>query len=154
MKRLLSISFFLFVIVTAVIQVSAQNWPQFRGPSASGVVEGKTSAVTWDAAKSVNTRWKTAIPGLAHSSPVVWGNKIFVTTAINSSKDETRYGLYGDVAPVKDDPKHTWKIYALDKSTGKILWEFASHPLAGARGYPRRLHPGNQRQVSGCAFWF
>ncbi|MGH9904890.1 MAG: PQQ-binding-like beta-propeller repeat protein, partial [Pyrinomonadaceae bacterium] len=68
----------------------SQNWPQFRGPGASGVVEGQTAAVTWDAQKSVNTQWKTPIPGLAHSSPVVWGDKVFVTTAITSgAKDET-----------------------------------------------------------------
>ena len=121
MKR---ITLLLLVLFLVSFNARAQNWPQFRGPGASGVVEGQPSAVTWDAQKSVNTRWKTAIPGLAHSSPVVWGNKIFVTTAITSAaKDETRFGLYGDVAPVKDDPKHTWKVYALDKQTGKILWE-------------------------------
>lgn len=102
----------------------AQNWPSFRGPGATGVAEGRSAPVKWDAEKAVNVRWKAAIPGLAHSSPVVWGNKIFVTTAVSSgAKDETRFGLYGDVAPVKDDPAHTWKIYALDKQTGKILWE-------------------------------
>ncbi|HYN25624.1 MAG TPA: PQQ-binding-like beta-propeller repeat protein, partial [Pyrinomonadaceae bacterium] len=120
----------------------AQNWPQFRGPGASGVVEGQAAAVTWDAQKSVNTRWKTAIPGLAHSSPVVWGNKIFVTTAITSAaKDETRYGLYGDVAPVKDDPKHTWKVFALDKRTGKILWErIAYEGLPKVKRHPKSTH--------------
>src|SRR6267143_5686717 len=124
MKRFLLITLCLLVVIAAASAAKAQNWPQFRGPGASGVVEGQTAAVTFDAEKSVNTRWKTAIPGLAHSSPVVWGNKVFITTAVTSAaKDETRYGLFGDVAPVKDDPKHTWKIYALDKLTGKILWE-------------------------------
>src|SRR6185503_12356277 len=111
MKRILAIGFCLLFITVAVTVTQAQNWPQFRGPGATGVVEGRTSAVTWDAAKSVNTRWKTAIPGLAHSSPVIWGDKIFVTTSINSAeKDETRFGLFGDVAPVKGDLKHTWKV--------------------------------------------
>lgn len=142
MKRLLSISFFLFLTVAAFSVVRAQNWPQFRGPGASGVVEGRTSAVKWDAAKSVNMRWKTAIPGLAHSSPVVWSNKIFVSTAVTSAaKDETRFGLYGDVAPVKDDPKHTWKIYALDKQTGKILWErTASEGIPKVKRHPKSTH--------------
>jgi len=142
MKRVLSISLFLFLTIAAVNFVHAQNWPQFRGPGASGVVEGRTSAVTFDAAKSVNVRWKTAIPGLAHSSPVVWGNKVFVSTAITSAaKDETRYGLYGDVAPVKDDPKHTWKLYALDKLTGKILWErTASEGIPKVKRHPKSTH--------------
>ena len=121
MKRLTS-SLILLTVVAAVAH--AQNWPQFRGPGATGVAEGPARPVKWDAAKSENVRWKTPIPGLAHSSPVVWGNKVFVTTAVTSAaKDETRFGLYGDVAPVKDDPKHTWKVFAIDKSTGKILWE-------------------------------
>ena len=142
MKRVLSISLFLFLTIAAVNFVHAQNWPQFRGPGASGVVEGRTSAVTFDAAKSLNVRWKTAIPGLAHSSPVVWGNKVFVSTAITSAaKDETRYGLYGDVAPVKDDPKHTWKLYALDKLTGKILWErTASEGIPKVKRHPKSTH--------------
>jgi len=142
MKRLLSIPFCLFLTVAVVTVGRAQNWPQFRGPGASGVVEGRTAAVTWDAAKSVNTRWKTAIPGLAHSSPVVWGNKIFVSTAVSSAaKDETRFGLYGDVAPVKDDPKHTWKIYALDKLTGKILWErTAFEGMPKVKRHPKSTH--------------
>jgi outer membrane protein assembly factor BamB len=142
MKRLLSITFCLSVGAGAVSLAQAQNWPQFRGPGATGVVEGQTSAVSWDAAKSVNTRWKTAIPGLAHSSPVIWGDKIFVTTSIHSApKDETRYGAYGDVAPVKGDLKHTWKVYALDKLTGKILWEqIASEGIPKVMRHPKSSH--------------
>ena len=151
MKRLLSIVFCLFLSAGAVTVVRAQNWPQFRGPGASGVVEGRTAAVTWDAAKSVNTRWKTAIPGLGHSSPVVWGNQIFVTTAVTSAaKDETRFGLFGDVAPVKDDPKHTWKIYALDKLTGKILWErTASEDVPKVKRHPKSTHANSTPVTDG-----
>ena len=134
--------FSLTLIVACSHTVSAQNWPQFRGPGASGVAEGRPAASSWDATKSVNTRWKTKIPGLAHSSPVVWGKKVFVTTAVTSgAKDETRYGLYGDVAPVKDDPKHTWKIYALDKETGKILWErVVSEGIPKVKRHPKSTH--------------
>ena len=124
------------------LAVQAQNWPQFRGPGASGVVEGQTAAEKWDGAKSVNTAWKVPIPGLGHSSPVVWGDKVFVTTAITSgAKDETRYGLYGDVEPVKDDPKHTWKVYALDKRTGRILWEQVAYEgLPKVKRHPKSTH--------------
>ena len=124
------------------LAVQAQNWPQFRGPGASGVVEGHPAAVKWDAAKSENTVWKTPIPGLSHASPVVWGDKVFVTTAITSgAKDETRYGLYGDVEPVKDDPKHTWKVYALDKRTGRILWEQVAYEgMPKVKRHPKSTH--------------
>lgn len=131
-----------FLLLFCVVAAKAQNWPQFRGPGAAGVVEGKPAVVKWDAQKSLNTRWKTLIPGLAHSSPVVWGNKIFVTTAVTSGpKDETRYGLFGDVAPVKDDPKHTWKVYALDKLTGKILWERVAYEgMPKVKRHPKSTH--------------
>lgn len=139
MKKLALTIFFLSVSCSVA---NAQNWPQFRGPSATGVVEGRPAVAKFDAPKSENTAWKTAIPGLAHSSPIVWGNKVFVTTAVTSgAKDETRYGLYGDVAPVKDDPKHTWKVYALDKSTGKILWEqIAFEGVPKVKRHPKSTH--------------
>ncbi len=125
------------------VSVQAQNWPQFRGPGASGVVEGQhTPPSSWDAEKSENLRWKSLIPGLAHSSPVVWGDKVFITTAVSDdAKPETRYGLYGDVAPVKNDPKHAWKIYALDKRTGKILWERVAYEgLPKVKRHPKSTH--------------
>ncbi|MCI0601622.1 ankyrin repeat domain-containing protein [bacterium] len=100
------------------------NWPSFRGLNATGIADGENPPTAWDAGKSVNIRWKTEIPGLAHSSPVVWGNRVFVTTAISSNPDsKLKHGLYGDVAPDKDLSKHTWKVYCLDKQTGKILWQ-------------------------------
>ena len=132
------------LITVAFTAVSAQNWPQFRGPSATGVNEGSAKPVKWDAAKSENVRWKTPIPGLSHASPVVWGNKVFVVSAVTSGKDETRFGLYGDVAPVKDDPQHAWKIYALDKATGKILWEQTAY-----QGIPKiKRHPKSSHAAS------
>jgi outer membrane protein assembly factor BamB len=128
-----------------------QNWPQFRGPGASGVVEGGHAAVSWDPQKSLNTRWKTPIPGLSHSSPVVWGKRVFVTTAITSgAKDETRYGLFGDVAPVKEDPKHTWKVYALDLTSGRVLWErVASEGQPKVKRHPKSTHADSTPVTNG-----
>src|SRR3712207_4055608 len=121
MKRLFALS---LCLVACGVVARGQNWPQFRGAGASGVAEGRGAPVKWDAAKSQGVRWKTPIPGLAHSSPVVWGDRVFVTTAVSSAaQTETRFGLYGDVEPVKDEPPHAWKLYALDKRTGKVLWE-------------------------------
>ena len=138
MKRLTLSLIFITSIYTAA---HAQNWPQFRGPGATGVVEGPARPVTWDASKSANVRWKTPIPGLSHASPVVWGDKVFVVSAVTSGKDETKFGLYGDVAPVKDDPKHTWKVYALDKATGKILWEqIAFEGMPKVKRHPKSTH--------------
>jgi hypothetical protein len=63
------------------------DWPQFRGIRASGVAEGFTVPTTWNIAEGKGVAWKTAIPGLGHSSPVVWGDQIFITTSISGQKD-------------------------------------------------------------------
>lgn len=120
MKRILSIAVLLCLSAVA----HAQNWPQFRGANASGTADGKPAPVSWDATKGTNIAWKVAIPGLAHSSPVVWGEKLFITTALSSKgKEYFRHGLYGDVDSDTDTSAHTWKVYCLDKRSGKILWE-------------------------------
>ena len=101
-----------------------ESWPSFRGRHASGVAERQDLPGSWDGSKGTNIKWKTRIPGLSHSSPVVWGNQLFVTTAISSRGDGTfRHGLYGDGAASDDRSPHKWKLYALDKKSGKILWE-------------------------------
>src|SRR5262245_20926714 len=142
MKRLiLSLIFFSLLLIDG----QAQNWPQFRGPGATGVAEGPGRPVKWDTGASLNVRWKLAIPGLSHASPIVWGNKVFVATAVSSAAtDETRFGLFGDVAPVKNDPSHTWKIYAIDKTKGTILWERVAYT-----GVPKiKRHPKSSHAAS------
>jgi outer membrane protein assembly factor BamB len=105
-------------------RAAARNWPGFRGENAAGNGDGQGAVVEWDVDTQQNVRWKTAIGGISTASPVVWGNRVFVVTAVSSAGDKTfRTGLYGDVAPVNDVSAHTWKIYCLDKATGKILWE-------------------------------
>jgi outer membrane protein assembly factor BamB len=138
-------------LTVVAVSAKAQNWPQFRGPSANGVAEGVTTPTTWDVAKSQNLQWKTAIPGLSHASPVVWGNKVFVVTAVSTNpNEEKRFGLYGDVAPVKDDPKHAWKVYALDKKSGKILWErLAYEGLPKVKRHPKSTHAASTPATDG-----
>jgi outer membrane protein assembly factor BamB len=109
------------------------NWPSFRGMHASGVADGQGPPVAWDVAKGHNIRWKTPIPGFGHSCPIVWGDRVFVTTAVSGDPKATfRRGLYGDVDSVNDTTTHTWSVYCLDKRSGKILWEKVAH-----RGVPR-----------------
>ncbi|HZM85694.1 MAG TPA: PQQ-binding-like beta-propeller repeat protein [Blastocatellia bacterium] len=104
------------------------SWPSFRGQQASGIAEHQNLPDRWDGTKGENILWRTPIPGLAHSSPVVWGNQIFVTSASSSDPKATfRPGLYGDGDASKDRSAHRWMIYALDKQTGKVLWERVAH---------------------------
>src|SRR5437762_114249 len=104
------------------------SWPSFRGPQAAGVAEGQNLPDHWNAGTGENILWRTPIPGLAHSSPVVWGNLIFLTSAVSSDPKATfRPGLYGDGDASKDRSRHRWMIYALDKQSGKIVWERVAH---------------------------
>jgi outer membrane protein assembly factor BamB len=104
------------------------SWPSFRGQQASGIAERQNLPDRWDGKTGENILWRTPIPGLAHSSPVVWGNRIFVTSASSSDPNATfRPGLYGDGDASKDRSQHRWMIYALDKRTGKVLWERVAH---------------------------
>ncbi len=102
----------------------AKPWPRFRGTGASGIGDGQGAPARWDGATGEGVRWKTRIPGLANSSPIVWGDRIFVTTAVTKSGDQSlRTGLYGDVASVDDTSRHVWKVLCLDKGTGEVLWQ-------------------------------
>jgi outer membrane protein assembly factor BamB len=108
--------------------ISAANWPSFRGPHACGHADGQYPPMTWDAPKGTNVRWKTPIPGLGHSCPIVWGDRVFVTTAVSGDPKSTfRPGLYGNVDSVNDTTVHTWRVYCMDKQSGKVLWERVAH---------------------------
>src|SRR3954452_24604150 len=75
---------------------SAGEWPSFRGPSASGVADGQNLPDQWNADTGEGIRFKVEIPGLAHSSPVIWGDRLFLTTAVSSNPDASfKPGLHG-----------------------------------------------------------
>src|SRR5215471_2942477 len=114
------------------------NWPQFRGPSASGIGDGSNPPMQWDVEKGTNIAWKADVPGLAVSSPVVWGDRVFVTTAVSGDAGQKfRTGLYGDTDSVNDNSPHQWKLLAFDKKTGKLLWEQTAY-----QGKPKtKRHP-------------
>ena len=99
------------------------DWPSFRGPQASGVAEGHTTATEWDIEEGTNIKWRVEVPGLAHSSPVIQGDRLFVTTAIRlEGEQELRVGLYGDIAPVQDTSPFSFELYCYDKNTGAQRW--------------------------------
>jgi len=105
-----------------------EQWPGFRGPWGCGFTENAKPAVSWSVGIYKGVKWKTPIPGLGHSSPVIWDNYVFVTTAANSTNSESlKVGLYGDIDEANDSVVHEFKVYCLDKYTGKILWERVAH---------------------------
>ncbi len=105
-----------------------QQWPSFRGPWACGYIENSKTVSTWSTETGEHIKWKTPIPGLSHSSPVVWDDYLFVTTASNSKNNESlKVGLYGDIDEANDSVDHEFKVYCLDKNSGKIIWERLAH---------------------------
>lgn len=102
---------------------SDANWPSFRGEQARGVAEDHATPVAWSVAAGTNVRWKTPIPGLSHSSPVVWKGRIFVTTAVRQAGDQVlKVGQYGSPTSVEDEGVHKFQVYCLDRRNGDVIW--------------------------------
>jgi outer membrane protein assembly factor BamB len=118
----------LLLVLSAGAPAAAQNWPSFRGPDASGVAPAAKPPASWDAATSKNIAWKTAIPGLAHSSPIIWGDRVYVTTAVPASGRPTvTTGEKAGIDSAADMVSHTWRLIAIDRASGKIAWDRAVH---------------------------
>jgi outer membrane protein assembly factor BamB len=132
MKLFVRISIATAIISTILLlNVSslAANWPQWRGPSGMGVSDEKNLPTQWGVGK--NIKWKTPIAGRGHSSPIVWGNRIFLTTAIEGELvpgAKAPKHMNGDKEFVHPDSvganrQHTFKLICVDRETGKMLWE-------------------------------
>jgi outer membrane protein assembly factor BamB len=129
MRALLVLFFF------TTLASSSDQWPQFRGPQSTGVADDPNLPDTWSTAR--NVIWKTEIPGSGWSSPVVWGDRIFLTSVISTVAPEApKKGLYfgGNREGIPTD-EHRWMVYAVDWKTGKIVWEREVH-----RGVPASSH--------------
>jgi len=116
-------------ILAASSAFAEPNWPQWRGTGSAGISDEKNLPAEWGPTK--NVAWKTEIPGRGQSSPVVWGDYIFLTSDIEGDKVE---GIKPPVHFIEGkefrhpdsrgaDIKHKLAVYALDRKTGKILWE-------------------------------
>lgn len=101
----------------------AQNWPQFRGASAEGILDGQALPTSWNVTDGENVRWKTPIPGIGHSSPVIWDGRVFVTTAVSPADEELVLGDEGGIALADDADQFSWRLYCLDANNGEILWQ-------------------------------
>ena len=128
--------------LAASVALSAENWPQWRGPNGQGVSTEQALPTEWAPGK--NIAWKAPIAGTGHSSPIVWGDRVFVTAQIEGETIpgqravKHRQGKEEDwIHPdsVGADKKHTLKVIALDATTGKVLWEQTAYegPVYDAR---------------------
>src|SRR5688500_6743525 len=84
MKQLALLAVFFISCVSA----RAENWPQSRGPQASGLDRDKALPTKWDLERKENVGWRTAVPGLSHAAPIVWGDRVYATTAVGPGASE------------------------------------------------------------------
>jgi outer membrane protein assembly factor BamB len=113
------------------------HWPQYRGPRASGLGSG-TTVGEWDLASGRNVRWRVALSGLSHSSPIVWDERIYLMNAVRKAGEaELKVGLYGDIQPVADEGEQQFQVQCLDRRDGKVLWTQTA--FEGKPRFPR--HP-------------
>ncbi len=112
---------------SAVLLARQSNWPQFRGPGARGITTNANLPEHWSARE--NVAWQAEIPGRGWSSPIVWGDRVFVTAAVNSGTNEPpKKGLFlGGERPNAPRAEHEWKLVCLDLSSGKVRWEHVVH---------------------------
>jgi outer membrane protein assembly factor BamB len=143
----------------AIIQLHAQEpgldpelqWPSYRGYHARGVLENASLPDSWNLETGENILWKSRIPGLGLSSPVIWGDKLFITTAISmEDADGIKTGMYGSVGSVEDESEHEWRIICLDKNTGETLWEKAAYKgIPEQKRHPKSTHANSTLATDG-----
>jgi len=113
------------IAATWCVMVQAQSsahWPQWRGPFFNGMARGDAPSVWSDTS---NVKWKTAMPGRGFSTPAIWGDRIFVTTAIPTGSG---------AGPVVEQ---RFEVLSLDRKTGKILWQKTAKIATPHEGYHR-----------------
>ena len=133
-RYLISIS---LALAARLALAEASNWPQFRGPAASGVEEGFPTPASCNADTGENIAWKAAVPGLSHASPIIWDDIVYVATAVTSEKADLKVGLYGDITPLEEAGPVQWRLLAFSKTDGKPLFD-----ALGYEGNPRlKRHP-------------
>ncbi|MBI5690215.1 MAG: PQQ-binding-like beta-propeller repeat protein [Verrucomicrobia bacterium] len=106
---------------------AAENWPQFRGQGGRGI-SAVAAPLTWDVATGRNIAWTAAVPGLGHASPIVWGDRIYLATAVRpGGSAPVKIGVYGDGDSQKENDPHQWRLLCFARETGRLLWEKTVH---------------------------
>ena len=114
------------LVPTAILlapPLPADVWPSFRGAGGRGVADAQSLPADWDVRTGRNVRFKTPVPGLGHSSPVVWGDRVFLTTAVGAGDESLILGDKGGTDRAADSTPLSWRLYALHADDGRVLWE-------------------------------
>ena len=130
MRLVTTVTLLLMLLLSIATNGAAQQWPKFRGVNAGSVTDDPTLPDTWS--ETENVAWKIDIPGLSWSSPIVWDDHIFVTTAISAADDEVQPipGLYDPGehnGSVPASGENRWMVYDIDFGTGAVRWATELH---------------------------
>lgn len=135
-------SFFLTTILAFAQSGIEKQWPSYRGYNAGGVYTNANLPDTWNAETGENILWKVEVPGLGLSSPVIWGDRIFITTAVSKEdKSGLAPGMFGSIGSVSDESVHDWKVLCFNKNTGEKIWEQTSYTgIPKQKRHPKSTH--------------
>ncbi len=151
----------MFLIAIAVVSLSYQSrliepeperqWPSYRGYYSNGVLDNANLPDSWNVETNENILWKYKVPGLGLSSPVIWEDKLFITTAVSESDDEGfKTGMYGSIGSVDEKSVHKWMIFCFDKNTGSVLWEkMAYQGVPEQKRHPKSSHANSTMATDG-----
>ncbi|MEM8677756.1 MAG: PQQ-binding-like beta-propeller repeat protein [Planctomycetota bacterium] len=100
------------------------NWPAFRGAQRTGLADGQHPPAAFDLQHGRNVRWRVDVEGLGLSSPIIFDGKIYVTTAVSATTEQTiDDGGLGWIDAVDEDVPHQWKVLCYDLANGGLIWE-------------------------------
>ena len=156
-----TIAVFSLLVVVSSRAAGPTDWPQFRGPAAAGIADAHSLPLKWTTKD--NIRWTATIPGRGWSSPIVWGNRVYLTSAVNAgSFKEPSTGIFGneyvaeltkqglpaaevnkrvvarDIELAAEADEVRYMLYAIDAATGKIAWEREAHKGKPSGGRHRK----------------
>ncbi len=139
--KFLPLSLFIFILIGCSPKPDRQ-WSSYRGYYSTGILENTTLPDQWDIEEGVNIKWKVDVPGLALSCPIIWGDKLFITSAISKSDNKVlRAGAYVNSNPVEDESVHDWMVYCFDNATGDIIWERKAFTgIPQVKRHPKSTH--------------
>lgn len=141
-RKIAILTLCLCVLVTIAASASQpvdfeKNWHHWRGPYATGVAADANPPISWS--ETENIRWKVAIPGIGHATPIIWGDKIFIQTAIEIQKEKAEASEEGNLfsgffGGKNDGPAYKFDLLAINRSDGSILWQKTLRAVAPHEG--------------------
>lgn len=139
-------------LASCAVTAPHASWPSFHGEFGRGFADGHATPTTWDVQTGENIAWVAEIPGMSHSSPVVYGDRVFLNTAVKEGGGdaELKVGLYGSITPVDDDSVHEFRLLCLDRRSGEMIWsKTVWQGVPAVKRHPKGSHAASTPATDG-----